>query len=165
MFARRIFIFIASPLMAFLFATAACAQQQDLGGQLQARVDGRDIQLPLMHSDISADVQGDLATVTVVQTFENPTQTPLNATYLFPMNEDAAVYSMTMGVGDELITANIRRSEQARREFEQAGQGGLAALAAPSQHVHAASGQSDARPSGDHHHPLRADRAAGGWRL
>lgn len=112
-------------IAALLFA--ATAHAQELGGRMQATVDGREILLPLLKTDISADVDGDLATVAVVQTFENPTNAPLNATYLFPLNENAAVYAMTMEVGDEIVTAQIRRSEQARREFEQARAEGRAA--------------------------------------
>lgn len=98
-----------------------------LGGQMRASVNGREVQLPLMRSDISANVEGDVATVTVVQTFENPTNTPINATYLFPLNEESAVYAMTLQVGDETITARIRQRDQARQEFRQAQQQGRSA--------------------------------------
>lgn len=98
-----------------------------LGGAMRAEVNGRELLLPLANSDFSVEVDGDLATVTLVQTFENPTQTPLNATYLFPLNEDAAVYSMSMQIGDEVIDAQIRRREQARAEFETARREGRAA--------------------------------------
>ena len=121
---------IATVFFVLLIILPARAQPGDddvLGGQLRAVVNGHEIQLPLMHSDISATVEGDLATVTVVQTFENPTQTPLNATYLFPLQEDAAVYAMNMQVGDETVTAQIREREQARQEFRRAQQEGRAA--------------------------------------
>jgi len=100
---------------------------ETLGGHMRAEVNGQSIALPLANSDFNVSIDGDLANVTLVQTFENPTNTPLNATYLFPLNEDAAVYAMTMEVGDEVIQAQIRRREQARQEFEQARSEGRAA--------------------------------------
>lgn len=99
----------------------------DLGGHMSATAGGREILLPLANSDFNVSIDGDVATVTLVQTFTNPTSTALNPTYLFPLNEDAAVYAMTLQVGDEVIEAQIRRREQARQEFEQAQREGRAA--------------------------------------
>ena len=100
-------------------ASANAPLEKDLGGQLRAEVNGRPVQFPALATDITADVQGDLATVTVIQTFTNPTSTPLNATYLFPLNKDSAVHAMQMRVGDERVTAKIDRKEAARQTFEQ----------------------------------------------
>src|SRR5262249_33509054 len=108
-------------------AARAKAPEDDLGGRVTALVDGREIALPALHTDVSVDIEGDLASVRVVQTFENPTGVPLNATYLFPLNENAAVHAMTMAVGDEVVTAQIQKTEQARAVFEAAKQEGRAA--------------------------------------
>ncbi|HYD89761.1 MAG TPA: VIT and VWA domain-containing protein [Vitreimonas sp.] len=131
MFARRCVIIVIGAL-SLLAGSLARAQNgadpsEALGGHMRAEVDGRSLLLPLANSDFSVSIDGDLANVTLVQTFENPTDTPINATYLFPLNEDAAVYAMTMEVGDEMIEAQIRRREQARQEFEQAQREGRAA--------------------------------------
>ena len=72
-------------------------------------------------------LQGDLAIVTVTQTFVNPTATPLNAKYLFPLHKDAAVFAMTMEVGDEVVQARVREREEARQAFEQGKRDGKAA--------------------------------------
>ncbi len=101
--------------------------ENDLGGSVQANVDGKTIHFPVLRTDIRAKVQGDLATVTVIQTFANPTSVPLNATYLFPLNTNAAVHAMTMEVGDEIIQAQIQRIEKARKTFEKAKKQGKAA--------------------------------------
>lgn len=98
-----------------------------LGGHMRAQLDGQELLLPLASSDFNVSIDGDLANVTLVQTFENPTKSPLNANYLFPLNETAAVHALTMEVGDEVIEAQIRRREQAREEFEQAQREGRAA--------------------------------------
>lgn len=132
MLAKR-FVLILVGSFALLSGSLARAQGEGtgpldtLGGHMRAEVNGEELLLPLANSDFNVSVDGDLATVTLVQTFENPTQGPLNATYLFPLNEDAAVYAMTMQVGDEVVEAQIRRREQARQEYEQARSEGRAA--------------------------------------
>lgn len=103
------------------------AAQPEQGGSVQAQQDGKTLEFPLLSSHYSVDIQGDLATVQVQQQFANPLQTPLNAQYLFPLNQDAAVYAMQMQVGDETINAQIHRVEEARQQFEQAKQEGKAA--------------------------------------
>ncbi|MDH3257007.1 MAG: VIT and VWA domain-containing protein, partial [Nitrospinota bacterium] len=82
---------------------------------------------PALKTDIQTKVQGDLATVTVTQTFANPTSAALNATYLFPLNKDAAVHAMTMEVGDEIIQAQIHKIGEAKKKFEKAKKQGKAA--------------------------------------
>ncbi|MFO1424228.1 MAG: VIT domain-containing protein [Candidatus Competibacteraceae bacterium] len=101
----------------------------DLGGRIEAKLDGKPVTLPLLKTDIDADVQGDVARVTVTQTFANPLDRAVHATYLFPLNEAAAVNAMTMEVGDERVQARIQRIEEARATFEKAkGEGRAAAL-------------------------------------
>ena len=99
----------------------------DLGGRIEAQVDGKPVTFPLLKTDIDADVQGDLAAVTVTQTFANPLDRAVNATYLFPLNETAAVNAMTMEVGDERVQAKIQRIEEARATFKKAQSEGRSA--------------------------------------
>ncbi len=97
------------------------------GGRIEAMVDGKTISFPTLRVDISANVQGDLASVTVIQTFANPTASALNATYLFPLNKDGAVTAMQMHVGDEIVQAKIEKRASARQTFEAAKREGKAA--------------------------------------
>jgi Ca-activated chloride channel homolog len=108
-------------------AGAALPDDKDLAGRITAEAAGKTILFPSLKTDIVADVQGDLATVTVTQTFVNPTSTPLNAKYLFPLHKDAAVFAMTMEVGEEIVQAKIREREEARQTFEQGKREGKAA--------------------------------------
>lgn len=105
----------------------ANAAVEERGGRIEATVDGKTISFPTLRVDISANVQGDLASVTVIQTFANPTASPLNATYLFPLNKDGAVTAMQMHVGDEIVQAKIEKREEARQTFETAKRSGKAA--------------------------------------
>ena len=122
-------VLCASIVMALLPGRAGAALPDDKGlaGRVTAEVGGRTILLPSLRTDVLADIQGDLATVTVTQTFANPTSTPLNAKYLFPLHKDAAVFAMTMEVGEEIVQAKIREREAARQTFEQGKREGKAA--------------------------------------
>ena len=114
-------------LILTLSTNALALTENDLGGSVQAVVDGKTIHFPALKTDIHAKIQGDLTTVTVTQTFANPTLVPLNATYLFPLNKDAAVHAMTMEVGDEIIQARIHKIGEAKKKFEKAKKQGKAA--------------------------------------
>ena len=125
---RNIFGVIAVILsVAPLQARAALPDDRELGGSVTATVDGKQIHFPALKTDITADIRGDLATVTVVQSFTNPTGVALNATYLFPLNKDAAVHAMQMEVGDEIVTATIMKKKQSEQTFETAKKEGKAA--------------------------------------
>src|SRR6185503_4687641 len=90
-------------------------------------IDGQTIVLPVLKTDIDADVQGDLATVTVTQTFANPSDAPMHAKYLFPLDHGAAVFEMVMEVGAERIRAQIQEVRQAEATFARAKAEGRAA--------------------------------------
>ena len=115
-------------LFAAVVPAAAAEEEAPVrAGTFEARLDGKRVHLPLLENDVSVEVSGDIATVTVRQVFENPSDVPLNATYLFPLNKEAAVYGMNMEVGDEIITAVIQQKEEAEATFEAAKEEGKAA--------------------------------------
>ena len=89
-------------------------------GQVIANVGSTTVSLPLLKSNYDVSIEGSQATVTLKQTFLNNGTQPLNATYLFPLNQKAAVYSMKMKMGDEIIQAMIQRKEEAKKTFETA---------------------------------------------
>lgn len=114
--------------LVLLFVTnVATADPPDLGGTIEAQVDGKLIHFPLLKTDILAKVKGDLVTVTVKQTFDNTHNKPLHGTYLFPLNHDAAIHHMMMEVGDERVEAKIQRIETAKATFQQAKHEGKSA--------------------------------------
>ncbi len=118
---------VTASLLLLLLACTASATP-DVGGTIEAiAADGKKINFPLLKSEMLAKVKGDLVTVTVKQTFTNPSDKPLHATYLFPLNQNAAVHEMVMEVGDERVQAKIKRIEEAKATFEQAKQEGKAA--------------------------------------
>ncbi|MBI5094079.1 MAG: VWA domain-containing protein [Candidatus Hydrogenedentes bacterium] len=82
---------------------------------------------PLKHTEVSVDVSGYVARVTVTQQFENPYPQPIEAVYTFPLSDRAAVDAMTMKIGDRTIKGLIKRREEARRIYEAARDAGKAA--------------------------------------
>src|SRR5262245_41510371 len=86
-------------------------------------VDGGDPavdRLPLKDTRVEVAISGVIADVTVRQIYENRGERPLHARYIFPASTRAAVYGMTMTIGDVRIVATIKEREKAKREFETA---------------------------------------------
>ncbi|MFB1485038.1 VIT domain-containing protein [Corallococcus sp. RDP092CA] len=81
----------------------------------------------LKHTEVDAEVSGFLASVTVTQVFENPYTAPLEALYVFPLPELAAVDGMEMHLGERVIQGVIQTREQARDTYERAKAGGKTA--------------------------------------
>ena len=84
-------------------------------------------QLPLKDTRVDLNVSGVIADVRVVQTYSNEGTRPINATYLFPASTRAAVYSMRMKIGNQIIVAKIKEREAAKQEFEEAKKQGKSA--------------------------------------
>jgi Ca-activated chloride channel family protein len=76
--------------------------------------------LPLKSTRADVRISGVIADVVVTQVYTNEGQRPLEAVYIFPASTRAAVYGMTMTIGERVIQAQIREKKQARREYEQA---------------------------------------------
>ncbi len=83
--------------------------------------------LPLKGTHVEIDVSGVIADVRVVQTYRNEGSRPINASYVFPASTRAAVYSMRMRIGDQVIVARIKEREAAKREFDTAKKEGKSA--------------------------------------
>ncbi len=75
---------------------------------------------PLKHTDVVAEVQGNVSRVEVTQTFENPYDEPLEAVYVFPLPDEAAVDDMEIRIGDRVIKGDIKRREEAQEIYDQA---------------------------------------------
>jgi Ca-activated chloride channel family protein len=93
-------------------------------------VDGGDPavdRLPLKDTRVDVAITGVIADVTVRQVYENRGTRPIRARYVFPASTRAAVYGMTMTVGEVRIVARIKERERAKREFEAAKRDGKSA--------------------------------------
>jgi Ca-activated chloride channel family protein len=83
--------------------------------------------LPLKDTRVDVAITGVIADVTVRQVYENRGTRPIHARYVFPASTRAAVYGMTMTVGDVRTVARIRERKQAAQEFEAAKREGKSA--------------------------------------
>jgi len=89
-------------------------------GSLRILKDDKTLELPLKHTDVDAYVTGYIARVNVTQHFTNPYKEPIEAVYVFPLPENAAVDAMTMKIGERVIKGVIKKREEAREIYEQA---------------------------------------------
>jgi len=83
--------------------------------------------VPLKDTRVDVVVAGVIADVTVRQVYENRGTRPFHARYVFPASTRAAVYGMTIQVGDVRTTARIRERKQAAAEFDAAKREGKSA--------------------------------------
>lgn len=81
---------------------------------------GQPFAAPLLGTDIKVDVAGPLARATFTQRFYNPSKSPVEALYLFPLPEDAAIDGLTLRVGEQVIEGQIRAVKDALRLDEDA---------------------------------------------
>jgi Ca-activated chloride channel family protein len=89
----------------------------------------KDVPVPLKHTDVKASIAGYIATVDVKQQFHNPFSEKIEAVYVFPLPENAAVNGFLMTVGDRKIRGIIREREEARQIYQAAkSQGYVASL-------------------------------------
>jgi Ca-activated chloride channel family protein len=80
--------------------------------------------LPLTALDVAARIDGLFAETTLTQTFVNSAGEVLEATYIFPLPDRAAVTAFRLEVAGRVVEAELKERTQARREYDQAIQTG-----------------------------------------
>ncbi|QDU59253.1 Vault protein inter-alpha-trypsin [Planctomycetes bacterium Pan216] len=74
----------------------------------------------LKGTKVDAEISSVLARVRVEQTFQNPFSDRIEAVYVFPLPENAAVDGYFFKVGEKVIRGVVKERQQARKEYEQA---------------------------------------------
>ncbi|MFS8116912.1 MAG: VIT domain-containing protein [Microcoleus sp.] len=82
---------------------------------------------PLKRTEVKAKIAGNISRVEVVQKFENPFPESLEAVYVFPLPDEAAVDDMEIKIGDRIIKADIKRRDEALEIYQKARQQGRTA--------------------------------------
>jgi len=82
---------------------------------------------PLKQTEVKAKIAGNISRVEVVQKFENPFPESLEAVYVFPLPDEAAVDDMEIKIGSRTIKGDIKLREEALEIYEQARQQGRTA--------------------------------------
>jgi Ca-activated chloride channel family protein len=86
--------------------------------------------LPLHRIDVRASVTGLIVRTDLVQGFRNPYDQALEATYVFPLPDRAALTAMTLTAEGRSITADLQERARARQAYDDAiAQGRRAAIA------------------------------------
>lgn len=112
----------------------AWAELPPVGGELRFRTNQEDASAPvyfcpLERTDVDGDVSGMFGRIRVRQVFTNPTNQKIEALYVFPLPENAAVDQMVMTVGRKRVYGVVKERQQARQIYETAkAQGKVASL-------------------------------------
>ena len=80
----------------------------------------REVPLPLQHTAVKAAIRGYISTVDVRQTFANPFNSKIEAVYVFPLPEKAAVSEFLMVIGERRIRGILREKAQAEEIYREA---------------------------------------------
>lgn len=83
--------------------------------------------MPLKHTAAQVNIAGVIANVIVQQVYVNEGKNPLEAIYFFPGSTRAAVYAMTMTIGERKLVARIEERKKAREQYEAAKEEGKTA--------------------------------------
>src|SRR5215831_19108511 len=81
-------------------------------------------QLPLAAMDVRARIDGLLSQVKVRQTFVNAHAEPLEATYIFPLPDRAAVTEFRLEVAGRVVEGELKERGAARKEYDRAVRSG-----------------------------------------
>ncbi|HKG48476.1 MAG TPA: VIT and VWA domain-containing protein [Pyrinomonadaceae bacterium] len=124
---RNLFVALIAVAVAFTSSRAQTPEDKTLAPYFVVQGDPSVDHLPLKDTRVDISVSGVIADVKVRQIYRNEGSRPINAAYVFPASTRAAVYSMRMQIGDEIIVAKIKEREQAKQDFEKAKEEGKSA--------------------------------------
>jgi Ca-activated chloride channel family protein len=93
-------------------------------GSLLFRMQEGYVTATLMNTDVTMNISGLVARVSVRQEFRNEGSEWVEGVYVFPLPDQAAVDRMRLHIGDRFIEGEIREKEQAKKEYEQAREQG-----------------------------------------
>jgi Ca-activated chloride channel homolog len=76
--------------------------------------------LPLAAMDVDARIVGTIAAIELAQTFVNTTGAVIEATYIFPLPDRAAVHRFRMEVAGRVIEGVVEERGAAREQYDEA---------------------------------------------
>jgi Ca-activated chloride channel family protein len=98
-------------------------------GALLAKIANKpeQVPVPLKHTDVKARIDGYIATVDVTQQYHNPFSEKIEAVYVFPLPQNAAINEFVMTIGERKIRGIIRERQEAQQIYNEARQQGYVA--------------------------------------
>ena len=124
---RNLCVALIAVAIAFTCGRAQTPEDKTLAPYFVVQGDPGVDHLPLKDTRVEISVSGVIADVKVRQIYRNEGSRAINASYVFPASTRAAVYSMRMQIGDEIIVAKIKEREQAKKDFDKAKEEGKSA--------------------------------------
>ena len=76
--------------------------------------------IPVLHTDVNANIQGHIGSVQVKQTFHNPYNTKIEGIYVFPLPQNTGINDFVMVIGNRRIRGIIRERKEAQRIYKAA---------------------------------------------
>ncbi len=104
-------------------STDAEVRMQDISqGSLVFRSEGSKAyrQVPVVSTDVEMNITGMILRSRLKQTFENTSDQWVEAIYVFPLPEQAAVDHMRIKVGERVIEGQVKEKNQARKIYNKA---------------------------------------------
>ncbi len=89
-------------------------------GTLRVKTSLGVVELPLQETTFDTLVVGTIAETNISQVFTNPFEDPIEAVYVFPLHEKAAVDDYWIHVGGRSLHGEMKRREEARKIYEKA---------------------------------------------
>ena len=89
-------------------------------GSLLLRMQSGYVTATLMNTDVSMDINGLVARVSVRQRFRNEGSEWVEGVYVFPLPDKAAVDRMRLHIGERFIEGEIHEKALAKKKYEQA---------------------------------------------
>ena len=106
-------------VLVLVLGFAAAARAETGFGTISATArDGQPFELVALASEVHYQIGGLVAEASIRQRFSNSSKDWIEAQYLLPLPEGAAVHDMTLRVGARTIVGEIREKEQARQQAQ-----------------------------------------------
>ncbi len=106
---------------------AETTKERPVGGLYVQTTDRKRQAFTLTNTDVKGKISGNISRIEVTQTFQNPYDQPLEAIYVFPLPDQAAVDDMEIKIGDRVIKGDIKKREEAKEIYDRARREGRTA--------------------------------------
>ncbi|XP_047670615.1 protein mono-ADP-ribosyltransferase PARP4 isoform X2 [Tachysurus fulvidraco] len=94
--------------------------KNSLEGVTAGLLDGNGQTLPLQAVHVRCKLMDLLSQVVIFQTYKNDSNVPIEAKYVFPLEETAAVCGFEAFINGKHVIGKVKEKEQARKEYKQA---------------------------------------------
>lgn len=111
---------VADPSNAVLASLRAVTPAEMRSGALLLKDGERLVEAPQLGTDVDLTVSGPTARARISQIFRNPTESWIEAVYVYPLPDGGAVDTLKMVVGDRIIVGDVKERNAAKVMYEEA---------------------------------------------